>query len=123
MTTLEPIEKMEKMLIQAILASDVAVLDALLADELVFTAHTGQHVSKTADLEAHRLGKIRMESITCHEQVIQTYGQTALVSVLMAMRGVFFDEPFEGKIRYTRVWVNVDNAWQIVAAHSSLLAG
>jgi len=123
MTTLEHIIEKEESLLQAMLTSDVKVLDDLIADDLIFTDHTGCVVNKSEDLEAHRTGSLMIESIDPGEQVIKIYSNTAIVSVLMQMNGQYLKQPFEGKIRYTRVWMNIDNTWKIFAGHSSAVNG
>ena len=119
MTTTEQIIEKEQALLKAMLTSDVKVLDDLIADDLIFTDHTGRVVNKSDDLDAHRSGSLHIESIAPSEQVIKMYGNTAIVSVLMQIKGQYLKQPFEGKIRYSRVWMKIDNSWKIVAGHSS----
>lgn len=119
MTTTEQIIEKEQVLLKAMLTSDVMVLDDLIADDLIFTDHTGRVVNKSDDLDAHRSGSLHIESIAPSEQVIKMYGNTAIVSVLMQIKGQYLKQPFEGKIRYSRVWMKIDNSWKIVAGHSS----
>jgi|WetSurMetagenome_2_1015567.scaffolds.fasta_scaffold294534_2 ketosteroid isomerase-like protein len=119
MTIIEQIIEIEQVLLQAMLTSDVKVLDDLIADDLIFTDHTGRVVNKSTDIEAHRTGSLNMESIEPSEQVIKIYDKTAIVSVLMQIKGQYLNHPFQGKIRYSRVWINIDNSWKIVAGHSS----
>ena len=116
---LEQIIEKEESLLQAMLTGDLKVLDDLIADDLIFTDHTGRVVNKSEDLEAHRTGSLKIESIDPGEQVIKIYGNTAIVSVLMQINGQYLRQPFEGKIRYSRVWMNINDSWKIVAGHSS----
>ncbi|NJR63493.1 MAG: nuclear transport factor 2 family protein [Cyanobacteria bacterium CRU_2_1] len=51
------IQTLEDSLRQAMLTSDVAMLDKLIGNDLVFTMHTGSVINKQDDLEAHRSGK------------------------------------------------------------------
>jgi hypothetical protein len=46
--------ELEERLRFAMCNSDIDELDNLLADNLIFTNHLGQVVSKTEDLESHR---------------------------------------------------------------------
>jgi Protein of unknown function (DUF3225). len=119
-TPVEQIAEQEQALRQAMLDGNVKVLDSIIADDLIFTDHNGQVMGKMADIESHRSGKLKVDQLEPSEQVINIYGSTAIVSVLMAIKGRYMDQPFQGKIRYTRTWVNIDNAWTIVAGHSSL---
>jgi len=49
--------EIEERLRQAMLNSDVAELDALIAPELIFTSYLGQLVSKQQDLAIHQSGR------------------------------------------------------------------
>ena len=121
MTTQEQIVHLEQVLLQAMLKSDVEELDALISDELIFTDHTGRIVSKTTDIEAHRSGKIHIESIDPGEQLIKIYDKVAIVSVLTKIKGNYFGQSYEGKIRFTRVWMDINHSWKIVAGHTTLV--
>lgn len=120
MAAKEQIEKMEERLRQAMLNSDVEELNKLLSEDLIFTDHTGQKIPKEADLEAHRSGKLKIEAIGLSEEEIQIFEDTAIVSVLMESRGQLFGAPFQGKLRFTRVWRIQEDSWKIIAAHSCL---
>ena len=106
----------------AMLASDVSVLNQLLSDELIFTSHLGQVMSKQDDLEAHITGFVKIKSINQSEQRILLYEGFAVVSVLSRINGIFGGEQSEAALRFTRVWRKIVNdEWQVVAAHSSLV--
>lgn len=53
----------EERLKQAMLASDVSVLDKLLAPEIIITNHFGQLMSKEDDLGAHKSGLIKIHEL------------------------------------------------------------
>jgi hypothetical protein len=59
--------EIEERLRQAMLKSDVAELDALIAPELIFTSYLGQLTTKQEDLDMHRSGRIKIGSITPSE--------------------------------------------------------
>ena len=50
----------EEQLRAAQLGADVAALDRLIADELLFTGPDGQLGTKAQDLESHRSGAVRL---------------------------------------------------------------
>jgi hypothetical protein len=60
----------EEQLRIAMLRSDVSVLDALLAPELLFTNHLGQVLSKVDDLAAHRSGRLKVQELIPSEQQV-----------------------------------------------------
>ncbi|SFM02676.1 nuclear transport factor 2 family protein [Rugamonas rubra] len=113
----------EEQLRRAMLASDVAQLDALIADQLVFTDHTGRRYSKQDDLAAHRSGVLRFTALEPSEQLLRIDGPVAIVSVRMRLAGSFATAPFAADLRYTRLWRRTEQGgWRIIAGHSSAVA-
>jgi len=116
----EQVLEAEERLRQAMLDSDVAALDGLLASELVFTSHLGQVFGKQADLDAHESGLVKVAELTPSDQRVQTHENVAVVSVQVHLVGSFAGAASEGDFRFTRVWALSDQgAWQVVAGHSS----
>lgn len=114
------IEAVEVALQQAMIASDVSTLDQLLADDLVFTNHLGQPMTKQDDLAAHRSGTMVINQLEPSDQQIKMLGDIAVVTVAARIVGTFADSPFEQTLRFTRVWWAVSpGIWQIIAAHAS----
>lgn len=113
------IQDMEERLRLAMLSSDVAILDTLIGDDLIFTIHTGQIVNKETDLEGHRSGALALTMLEPSEQQVRCYNGFAVVSVRMDITGSFSGIDFSGPYRYTRVWEKREDTWLIVAAHVS----
>lgn len=112
----------EDALSQAMLDSNVAQLDRLLADELIFTNHLGQCLGKQDDLQAHRSGLLHIDRIETQERQVKLLQGDAMVFAKVAIFGTYAGEPANGTFRFTRVWQRKDNHdWQVVAAHSSLV--
>jgi ketosteroid isomerase-like protein len=113
----------EERLRLAMIGSDVAALDELLAPELIFTSHLGQVFGKQADLEAHESGLVKVSEIVPSDQRVHVHGDVGVVSVQVHLSGSFAGTPSEGDFRFTRVWALSDGgAWQVVAGHSSIVA-
>lgn len=107
---------------EAMIRSDVEVLDELLSPDLIFTNHQGQLFTKQDDLEAHRSRIIKIQSITPLEQTIRLVGDVAIALVKVNIVGSIADVPSEGDFRFTRVWAATSSgAWQIVVAHSTIV--
>lgn len=111
------IATLEEKLRQAMLNSDVLALDELIADDLVFTMHTGLVINKQDDLEAHRNGIQKFTNIDLDEQQVRHYGDCAVVTVKAGLIGKFNGQPYCATYRFTRVWVKRQNRWQIAAGH------
>lgn len=115
------IEQLEERLRQAMLQSDVSALEELIADDLVFTTHTGELLDKQMDLEAYRSNIQKLVLLQGQQQRVQLYDNTAVVTVKMEVAGTFEGEAFVGIYRYTRVWAKSQpqGNWQVVAGHVS----
>ena len=120
METKAQIEALEARLTEAMKTSNIAELDALLADTLIFTNHNGHLVSKQDDIAAHTSGDLEIYSIETSAQLIEFLDDvTAIVSVVKDMSVAFAGHTSIGIYRFTRVWHYNGTQWQIVAAHSS----
>ncbi len=61
------IDAAEEQLRLAMLASDVESLDVLISLSLIFTSHFGSVISKRDDLDEHRSGALRFQTIELSE--------------------------------------------------------
>ena len=108
---------LESELRTAMLAGDVAALERLVDDDLLFTMPNGALIGKADDLLAHRSRRMQLTQITLLDQHILQLGSTAVVSALMELAGSYEGAPFDGPFRYTRVWVKRAENWRVVAGH------
>lgn len=123
-TTVEnKIMNTEECLRQAMLNSDVTVLNELLAPDILITSHLGELLEKKDDIVAHESGLIKIHELEPSEQHIQIHGEVAIVSVRMKITGSYNGSPANGDFRFTRVWaVSSSGKWHIVAAHIGKLS-
>ncbi len=113
----------EERLRRAMLDSDVGALDALLAAELIFTNHLGQVLRKEDDLNAHRLGLVKVTELTPSERHIQLRADVAVVSVRVHLSGRYAGVASEADFRFTRVWgLSAAGTWHVIAGHASVVA-
>lgn len=119
MDTKQKIIKMENRLIQAMKTSNVYELNALIADDLIFTGHDGKIYTKEMDLQAHREKGIEIFSLETSEQIIHTEDDVAIVSVRKDISGSYFGDIQVGIYRFTRVWKLRNGEWKIIAGHST----
>lgn len=110
------IAALEEELRAAQLASDVAVLDRLISDDLLFTGPDGQLATKADDLAAHRGGVVRMRSHEPREMRMRRVGDdVVVVALLTRIAGEYAGRQFDGSFRYTRIWAReADREWRIV---------
>ena len=121
--TLEQIQGLERRLQDAMRASALDELDALLADDLVFTDHLGGLWGKQDDLTAHRSGAVHIDALSASQERILVLEGAAFVSVLLEISGTFAGQEASGAFRFTRVWAPTPvGQWQVIAAQSTLVA-
>lgn len=110
--------KLEEKIVDAIVRSDVEILDQLLHDELVFVNHLGMIVSKKDDLAPHISGELKITAIGISDQNIRFFADTAVVTVSKTINGSYLKQEFETHVKFTRVWKFVDQQWKVIAASS-----
>jgi ketosteroid isomerase-like protein len=115
----DQVNAMEAQLREAMLAGDLKVLDALLAEDVVFTDQTGNRLTKADDMAAHRLGRLKITQINISDQRVRPCGTCAIVTLVADVGGSFDGQSFSGRFAYTRVWERPDGKWRVAAAHCS----
>jgi ketosteroid isomerase-like protein len=112
----------ERRLQAAQLASDVAALDTLLDDRLVFTGPDGARYGKQDDLRVHRTGTQVIDALHEEDVTVLVAGSTGVTWFLGSLRGSIDGTPFEARMRYTRTWVHdPGHGWRIIAAHAGVV--
>ncbi|WP_407566784.1 nuclear transport factor 2 family protein [Polymorphospora sp. A560] len=116
----EALRVAERRLQRAQLASDVAELDRLIDDRLVFTGPDGDLYSKQDDLRVHRSGRQSMTRVDEEDLAVLVAGDTGVTWFLGTLEGTLDGEPFAARVRYTRTWIlDEDEGWRLIAAHVS----
>ena len=112
---------LEAELRRAQLDADVATLDRLIADELLFTGPDGRLGTKAEDLAAHGSGIVRFREHEPEELRVRAVGDEVRVVALRARLTVEVNgTPVSGAYRYTRIWAREQGRpWRIVAGHVS----
>jgi ketosteroid isomerase-like protein len=112
----------EARLYAAMLASDVAELDVLIADDLIFVGPTGELATKAMDLDLHRSGGTRFHELIPKELEIRVGSdQWAIAVAKVFLSGTYLGNDFAGDFRYLRVWGQGENGWQIVGGSVSAI--
>ncbi len=119
MTIDDEILACEAELRQAQLTGDVAILDRLLDDVLVFTSFDGTLATKSDDLSLHRSGRLRITRMDPADRRPLHLGATSVVSVLMQAEALVDGVAVAAAMRYTRVWHKRPDGWRLVAGHMS----
>lgn len=111
----------EAQLRAAQLAADVAALDRLIAEDLLFTGPDGQLGTKAQDLAAHGSGTVRFRGHEPEElRVVHVGADVALAALRARLTVEVAGTLLRGTYRYTRVWAReVGGSWRVVGGHVS----
>jgi len=114
----DEIRALEKEWSQAVIAGDIAKVDALLGKDLIYG-----HASGIVDSKDQYMTKLRgraqvYEAIEYHDMTTKMYGETAVVHGHVRMAGKTKGEPFNNEVMLLHVWVKRDGRWQL-AAHQT----
>jgi ketosteroid isomerase-like protein len=109
----------ERLLLKAMQTSDIARLDSLIHNDLLFNTPDGQTITKKMDLDAYRSGKVNFQSLTPTEMQISEIGDTVVVAVTVEIKGEYFDQKVDNKLRYLRVWKRFNDSWQVIAGSAN----
>jgi uncharacterized protein (TIGR02246 family) len=106
---------------QASLANDASKLDALMADDCTAIVGPGLLVTKPQLLSALRDGSLVFDEVTFDDIVIRVYGNTAVVTHVMNIKERLSGTPLAGRYRTTRVFINADAGWRLIAFQNTLM--
>lgn len=116
------IREYEERLRVAMLHSDVAELDVLIDDALLFIGPDGGIYTKVDDLALHRSGAQRLSRAEWQAVELRSYGTTCVTVVTAQLSGTLMGAPFSGLFRYVRTWVQQEAGWRVVAGSVSAIA-
>ncbi len=104
---------------QAMLDADVAALNDVLADDLVYAHTTGTIDSKSSMIENITAGAVNYELIEPTDTKIRLYGDVAVVTGSSNMRVSAGEQLYELSIRFIEVYVFDNENWRLVSWQST----
>ncbi len=106
---------------QAMIDADMAVLDQLLADSLVYTHSYGGSDSKATYLEGVRSKRWVYRKVERPVENIQVHGDCAIITGQSRIELVAEGKPKTLNSAYTNVWIKGPKGWQMIAWQSTPL--
>lgn len=113
------IEALESQWRDALLQNDVAALGRLLADDYLGINPNGTLETKADVLAARRTGQVRISALDPENVKIHVYGETAVVTSRVDVRGQSSGRDISGFYHYTRVYSRREGQWKIVSFEAS----
>ena len=120
-TVEQAIRKLDGERIQAQIHADAAALDRIYADDFVGIGPSGIVRAKPQVISDFTSGDLKFQSITTDDVQVHVYGNTAVEIGRSTMDGHDKGKVVPRDNRFTRVWVQQQGHWRLVANHYSPL--
>ena len=104
------------------LQGDAKALAPLLADDWLLTHSDGRVQHKADYLQELATRQRRNTRIDNEDVQVRQHGDIAVITGTSVQAAISDGKPWEGRFRFTRVWLLRDGQWQMLASHSSRLA-
>ncbi len=115
------VERAERDFGKALAGGDVARLDKLISNDLLYTHSGGNTDTKISYLDGLKSGNLRYALFEYQNLEVKPYGDTALVFGVVHVKSVTKGTPSESHLRIIHVWVKQGGAWKLVAHQSTKL--
>jgi ketosteroid isomerase-like protein len=99
---------------------DIAVLNALLADDFIITIEDGTTYSKSGYIARLGGSTEHIELSEMSNLKVRVHGDVVVVTGEYHEKGTSKGKPYEYRDRLTDVWVNNEGRWQVMASHYSV---
>jgi len=106
---------------QAMAAKDIATLEALLADDLVYTHSSARLDSKNSLIVGMTAGSTVYTSLEPSDVKAQDFGDTVVLTGIAQIKVVSNGTPNAFGVRFTDVYAKRNGRWQMVTWQSTRL--
>jgi ketosteroid isomerase-like protein len=104
----------------AVKNNDAPTMDRILADDFVLVTGRGQTHTKAALLDEARKKSSLYEHQEELEQKVRVWGDTAVVTALLWLKGTNDGKPFDRKLWFSDTYVRTPKGWKYVFGQASL---
>ena len=105
---------------RAVRDNDAATMERILADDFVLVTGRGKTMSKADLLKEARARTITYEQQDELEQHVRVWGDTAVVTALLWMKGTQSGTAFDYKLWFSDTYVRTPAGWKYVLGQASL---
>jgi ketosteroid isomerase-like protein len=116
------IRELETQRFRAMESVDVATLNRILSDDLIYTHANGLQQTKAELIGVLGSGDMKYESISTDDVRVRIFTETAVVTGRASIKIKAHGEEQTFKLCYLDVYVKQDSRWQMVAWQSSRIA-
>lgn len=117
----DTIIELDRKRMQAMAAKDIATLQQVLGDDLVYTHSSARLDTKQSLIGNMQSGSTVYTSVEPSDVQAQDLGDTVVLTGVAQIRVVSGGKPLAFGVRFTDVYTKRDGRWQMVAWHSTKL--
>jgi ketosteroid isomerase-like protein len=104
----------------AVKANDVVEMDRILADDFILVTGRGKSYTKADLLASARSKEVVYEHQEDTNQTVHVWGDTAVITALLWIKGTQGGTPFERKLWFSDTYVRRAGGWRYVFGQASL---
>jgi len=104
----------------AVQRNDAGTMDRLLADDFVLVNGTGRVFTKADLLAEARSRDVVYERQEDSDQVVRVWGDTAVITALLWVKGAEKGKPFEYKLWFSDTYIRTPAGWRYAFAQASV---
>jgi len=113
---------LDKKRMDAMGAKDIATLNAVIADDLIYTHSSARMDTKATLIGAMESGSTVYTSVVPSDVVAQDLGDAVILTGVAAISVMSGGRPNSFRVRFTDVYANRGGTWQMVTWQSTRLA-
>jgi len=113
--------ELDKKRMQAMAAKDVATLEALIADDLVYTHSSARLDTKRSLIDGMTSGKTVYTAVEPSDVKAQDFGDTVVLTGVAQIKVTANGAPNAFGVRFTDVYARSNGRWQMVTWQSTRL--
>jgi ketosteroid isomerase-like protein len=121
-STARDLIELENRFNEALVRGDIAVIEEIEANDLVFTDATGVVTSKSEEIQSIKSGEIKFASIKMADTRVQDYGNVGVVTGSLTEKAQYRNSDITGTYRFTDVWARRNGKWEHVAGQETLVS-
>ena len=114
---------LDKKRMTAMAEKDVATLNAIVADDLIYTHSSARLDTKKTLIGAMESGSTVYTSVVPSDVVAQDLGDTVVLTGVAAISVMSGGKPNSFRVRFVDVWARRPAGWQMVTWQSTKIAG
>jgi len=112
----------EQKMADALLKGDGPGFGKFVSDDWKIVLTDGKTLTTAQVTQALAGGKLKFRSVKLSDLEVRSHGDTVIVIGVNQTSGSWDGDDFQGKDRFTDVFVRKDGAWKCIASHSSTMS-